>query len=199
MVKWNGVSLFRNVPTDATLAVVRDKMAADPLLEERTWILIDNLMEKLTFCVETTYFGMGSDLYRQEGVVMSSPLSLVLANIYMDYVEEIPSESRSLRYVNDMFLLWPHQEDVQTLLDHVNSILPFIQFTMEKEQDNKLPFLDVLVIRMEQGFRPNVYSKPTFTGQYLSFNSHHPYTVKKGIVLCLQHRAKTTSINTDAF
>ena len=44
-----------------------------------------------------------------------------------------------------------------------------------------------------------MYRKPTFTGQYLNFNSHHPYTVKKRIVCCLQHRAKTISSNTDAY
>ena len=90
-----------------------------------------------------------------------------------------------LRYVDDTFILWPHQEDVQVILDHMNSIQPSIQFTMEKEQDNKLRFLDVLVTRVEQGFRSSVYCKPTFTGQYLNFNFHHPHTVKKGIVHCL--------------
>ena len=45
-----------------------------------------------------------------------------------------------LRYIDDIFILWPHQEDVQTLLDHMNSIRPSIQFTIEKEQDNKSPF-----------------------------------------------------------
>ena len=70
---------------------------------------------------------------------------------------------------------------------------------MEKEQDGKLPFLDVLVTRTEQGFRSSVYRKPTFTRQYLNFNSHHPYTVKKGIVRCWQHRAKTISSDTDAY
>ena len=91
------------------------------------------------------------------------------------------------RNVDDTFILWPHQEDVQILLDHVNSIRPSIQFTMEKEQDNKLPFLGVLVTHTEQGFRSSMYHKLTFTRQYLNFNSHHPYTVKKGIVRCLQH------------
>ena len=66
MVSLDVVSLFTKVPTDETLAVVRDKLAADPLLEERTYIRIGNLMEMLTFYVETTYFGMGSDKYRQE-------------------------------------------------------------------------------------------------------------------------------------
>ena len=70
---------------------------------------------------------------------------------------------------------------------------------MEKEQDNKLPFLDVLVTRTEQGFRSSVYRKPTFTGQYFNFDSHYPYTVKEGIIRCLQHQEKTISSNTDAY
>ena len=78
MVSLDVVSLFTKVPTGETLAVVRDKLAADPLLEERTYILIDNLMEVLTFCVEMTYFGMGSDIYWQEGLAMGSALLPVL-------------------------------------------------------------------------------------------------------------------------
>ena len=70
---------------------------------------------------------------------------------------------------------------------------------MEKEQDNKLPFLDVLLTRTEQGCRSSVYRKLTFTGQYLNLNSHHPYTTKKGIIRCLQHRANTISSDTDAY
>ena len=98
MVSLDVVSLFTKVPTDETLAVVRDKLAADPLLEERTCILIDNLMKMLTFCVETTYFGMGSDIYRQEEeLAMVSPLSPVLANIYMEYFEEMALGSTSLK------------------------------------------------------------------------------------------------------
>ena len=200
MVSLDVVSLFTKVPTDETLAVVRDKLAADLLLEERTCIPIDNLMEMLTFCVETTDFGMGSDIYwQEEWLAMGSPLSPVLANIYMEYFEEMALGSTSLkpcmwlRYVDDTFILWPHQED------HVNSIWPSIQFTMEKEQDNKVPFHDVLVACTKQGFRSSVYRKPTFTGQYLNFNSHHPYTIKKGIAHCLQHRAKTINCYTDAY
>ena len=89
MVSLDVVSLFTKVPTDEKL-VVRDKLAAGHLLEERTCIPIDNLMEMLTVCVETTYFGMGSDIYRQEeGLAMGLPLSPVLANIYMEYFKEM--------------------------------------------------------------------------------------------------------------
>ena len=70
---------------------------------------------------------------------------------------------------------------------------------MEKVQDNKLPLLDVLVTRTELGFRSSVYRKPTLTGHTSIYNSHHPYTAKKGIVRCLQHRSKTISSDTDAY
>ena len=59
-------SLFTKVPTDEALTVIRDKLAASPLLEERTCIPIDNLIKMLTFCAETAYFMMGSDIYPQE-------------------------------------------------------------------------------------------------------------------------------------
>ena len=112
MVSLDVVKLFTKVPTDETLAVVWDKQAADPLLEEHTCIPIDNLMEMFTFCEKTIYFGMGSDIYQQEeGLAMGSSLSPVLANIYMEYFEEMALGSTSLkpsmwvRYVDDTFIL----------------------------------------------------------------------------------------------
>ena len=78
-------------------------------------------------------------------------------------------------------------------MNHVNSIRPSIQFKIEKEQDNKVSLLDVLITRTEHGCSTSVYSKPTFTGQYLNFHSHHPCNVKKEIVRYLQYRAKAIS------
>ena len=56
MVGLHVVSWFIRVPTDETLTVVCDKLAADLLLEECTCIQTDNLMKMLNFCVEITYF-----------------------------------------------------------------------------------------------------------------------------------------------
>lgn len=50
-----------------------------------------------------------------------------------------------------MFVLWPHQEDVQALLDHMNLIIPYIEFTMDKQVENQLAFLDVLITCTEYG------------------------------------------------
>ena len=113
-------------------------------------------MEMSIFCVETTYLGMGSDLYRhEEGLALGTPLPPVLVDIHMGYFEEIALGSTSLnpllwlRCVDETFILWPHQKDVQTLLDHVNSIRLSIQFTNEKEQDYRLSFLDLLITRTD--------------------------------------------------
>ena len=60
-----------------------------------------------------------------------------------------------------------------------NWIRSSIQFTMNKEQDNRLSFLDVLITHTVQRFRSSVYRKPIFTVLYQNFNSHHQYNAKE--------------------
>ena len=85
IVSLDVISLFPKIPTNQTLAVVQDKLTVDPLLGERTYIRNDNQMDMLTFWGETNYFRIGSNIFRQEdGLVMGSLLSPVLANIYME-------------------------------------------------------------------------------------------------------------------
>ena len=77
-------------------------------------------------------------------------------------------------YVDDTFVLWPHGEDLlQAFHEHLNSQHPAIQFTMEMESEKKLPFLDVLVERSEEGISTSVYRKKTHTDRYIHFTSHH--------------------------
>ena len=64
-------------------------------------------------------------------------------------------------------------------------------FPMQIEKDNTIPFLDTSVSRDSNGLlTTTVYRKPTHTDQYLAYDSHHPQSVKRGIVKCLYDRAK---------
>ena len=57
-----------------------------------------------------------------------------------------------------------HTNEVNRFFDHLNSVDPNINFTMELEQDDNLAFLDVLVMRTQDGkLATKVHRKPTHT------------------------------------
>lgn len=151
-------------------------------------------------CLSSTYFQFQSNLYEQvEGAPMGSPLSPVLADIYMEHFEQLVHVSSPhlpslwLRYVDDTFVIWGHGEKLlKDFLLHINSLRPSIQFTMELEQDGRLPFLDVLVIRSTDSVAcsTSIYRKPTHTDLYLNYKSNHHPRIKTGIIKCLTHRAQ---------
>ena len=127
---------------------------------------------------------------------MGSPVSAVIANLYMESFEEQAITTSSYepriwkRYVDDTFTILD-RENVDDFLQHLNNQQPSIRFTMETEKDNKLAFLDTAVLREPDGrLTTSVYRKPTHTDQYLAYDSHHPQSVKRGIVKCLYERAK---------
>ena len=77
---------------------------------------------------------------------MGSPVSAVIANLYMESFEEqaITTSSFELRiwkrYVDDTFTILD-RENVDDFLQHLDNRQPFIQFTMGTEKDKKLAFL----------------------------------------------------------
>ena len=71
-------------------------------------------------------------------------------------------------------------------------------FTIEKEVNGKLPFLDVSVRREDGGLlRTSVYREPTDTDQLLKFDSHHPTSVKSAVVHSLVNRLGTHFMEDD--
>ena len=69
-----------------------------------------------------------------------------------------------------------------------------IQFTMEIEENNQIPFLDVLVRRKGDGtLGHQIYRKPTHTDRYLHAISHHHPSQKNSVISSLIHRALTIS------
>ena len=128
---------------------------------------------------------------------MGSPLSPVVAGLFMEDFEQMALATADrepklwLRYVDDTFIIWPHgRTQLATFLDHLNGLCEKIQFTMETEEENQLPFLDVLVKRNENTLTTSVFRKKTHTDRYLHFRSHHHPQVKTSVVSCLKSRAE---------
>ena len=99
------------------------------------------------------------------------------------------------RFVDDIITVVKSMKrtDAQNLLIHLNKQHPRIQFTMEEETNGSLPFMDVRFTRQQGKLLREVYRKPTHTNRYLQFESHHPSSVKSGVVACLVNRAITVS------
>ena len=70
----------------------------------------------------------------------------------------------------------------------LNSLHPCLKFTVEKERERSLPFMDVRVTRKEKLVR-SVYRKPTFTGLYTRWDSFCPTQHKTNLVRSLVNRA----------
>ena len=110
---------------------------------------------------------------------MGSPLGPALANIFVGFYEEKLFSQKSkpstyFRYVDDTFAMFRNEEESDKFFKQLNCLHPSLKFTFEKEKNNCLPFLDVNVERTATGFETSVYRKPTFTGQYLRWESFSP-------------------------
>jgi len=74
---------------------------------------------------------------------------------------------------------------------HLNGLHNKKQFTMEKEEEGHLPFLDIDIYRKrDSSLGHKVYRKPTHTNIYLHQNSHHHSANKQSVLASLIHRAK---------
>ena len=77
--------------------------------------------------------------------------------------------------------------NVLVLMEHLNQVdnTENITFTFEEEKLGPITMLDIQLTRKKDGrMKVKVYRKKTHTNQYLSFSSHHPWTVydKLGVV-----------------
>ena len=129
---------------------------------------------------------------------MGSPVSAIVANLFMEWLEKeailtapvecIPRFWR--RYVDDVLEII-NKGSTHNLTEHLNTIDPTgsIKFTHEEETQGKIPFLDTLIVRKEDGtVKLLVYRKKTHTDQYLNFHSQHHLHHKLGVVRTLMDR-----------
>ena len=198
MCSYDIVSLFTNVPIHEAVDICADALyrsdVTPPALKEGSF---RKLILKVTTGVQ---FSFDDKMWQQvDGVAMGSPLGPVLANIFVGFYEqrlEIAEDRQLLlyrRYVDDTFSYHENREHSEELLAKLNALHPSLRFTCEHEQDNRLPFLDVLTIRNSQAapttFSTTVHRKQTFTGHYTRWDSFSPQRHKLNLVKALVNRA----------
>ena len=91
--------------------------------------------------------------------------------------------------MDDIISVWNYGvEELKSFLEHLNFWGGDLKFTIELEEDNKLPFLDVLLLKNENSLNFKIYRKPTNNNRFLSFFSGHPRQVKIGLIISLTGR-----------
>ena len=135
---------------------------------------------------------------------MGSPISPIVANLYMEQFENQAINTAPQpplfwrRFVDDTFTILQSSQK-KGFLEHLNDIDEHIQFTSEEAgDDGSIPFLDVLIIPDEEGnLKTTVYRKPTHVDLYLQTDSNHTVSSKYSVVGSLQHRASTICSNNE--
>ena len=197
LVSFDVTSLYTNVPITATLEIIKDSLLNDHNLKAKTDIPIDDFSDIVNFLLTKTWFQYNGKFYKQtDGVAMGGPASSVVAEIFMQSHDKralstfLNPPKAYERFVDDTFCIIK-RDRIEAFHKHINSLEDKIKFTIEEEQDGKLPFLDTLLKRNEDGsISVLVYRKPTHTDQYLNYNSNHPSQTKDAVISALFRRAK---------
>ena len=129
------------------------------------------------FILTHNLFKFNNDHYLQiKGTAMGAKMVPAYANIFMDAIETSFLSSSPLkpsiyyRYIDDIFLIFPHGNDSLThLLEHANNIHQNIKFTHERSKAT-LPCLDVLVQIAQNKIFTTLHTKPTDSHSYLHYN-----------------------------
>ena len=88
MVSYDVRTLFTSVPIQPALEVIEKLLNEDPDLQNRTTMSTKQIMDLLEFCLRSTYFTYRGKFYEQvEGAAMGSPISPIVANLYMENFE----------------------------------------------------------------------------------------------------------------
>ena len=129
---------------------------------------------------------------------MGSPLSPVLANIFMGFHESkwwlneynLNKPKFYLRYVDDLPVAFDNEQDSLNFLHFLNNRHPNIKFTIEKQVNHSIVFLDVFISGINnQNLILQTYQKSTYTELLLNFKRFTSFLYKISLMKCLIDRS----------
>ena len=132
---------------------------------------ITNELTKIT--LEQNYITFHNRNYSQNsGLAMGAPSSAILSEVYFQHLKHtriIKSLTQYniigyFRYVDDVLMVYDETvTDIHEVHAAFNELFPTIKFTIEKETENNINFLDISIHNRRDNLEFNVYRKPTAT------------------------------------
>ena len=131
---------------------------------------------------------------------MGSPLGPLMVNAFMYNIDEhLTNQNKKptfyKRFVDDTLSIMPDVQAASTFLSRLNETHSSISFTMGLEENGKLSFLGMEIIRNSTRLDRKVYRKPTDTGLLLHYYSHVDMKYKHSLLKKMLNRAFKLSSN----
>jgi hypothetical protein len=134
---------------------------------------------------------------------MGAPTSAIFSEIYLQNLENTKIAELLLkhkvegyfRYVDDILLM--HKEDqtnTHRVLDNFNSTIPNMKFTLQKEENNKINFLDITITKERDSLLFEIYRKPTTTDVIIPNDSCH---LSEHKTASIRYFYNTTNVHSD--
>ena len=205
LISFDVTNLFTSVPAKeaSTLAVnlIKSSGGDEKMLKEIK-LLLD-------LCIEQNYFLFNGKFYKQSsGLAMGSPLSPILAEIFMNEFEHKLFDCKHpllsnicywYRYVDDIICLWTGTlRQLNTFMSFINSLHQSIEFTLEYG-GHKINFLDLNIDISTGKHEFSIYRKPTFTDVIIPINSNHHRIHKTASLKSMVNRLTSISMSQDNF
>ena len=205
LVSYDVTSLFTSIPLQETIDIAINLIFNhNPNLN----ITKKELKKLFLFATSQTHFIFNSKFYNQiDGVAIGSPLAPVLANIFMGFYESkwlneynLNKPKFYLRYVDDTVAAFGKEQDSLNFLNFLNKRHPNFKFTIEKQTNHSIAFLDVFISGINnQNLTLQTYHKSTYTVLLLNFKSFTPFSYKISLIKCLIDRSFKICNNWNSF
>ncbi|CAJ0965952.1 unnamed protein product [Ranitomeya imitator] len=178
-------SLYTAIKHDLGLKAVKNLLRTSDLGPQAQYLILD----LLSIVLRENFFLFGDQFYLQTcGTAMGSNMAPAYAMdtfeneyVYNNALFKLHSKCW-LQYIDDVFCLWDGPADTFALfVSQINGARPELQFTPNCDT-NKIPFLDTLVIKNNQGcLDTDIYTKPTDSNNLLLFSSCHPKSTRESL------------------
>ena len=188
LVSFDVSSLYTNVPVKEAIHVCADLLFNGknpyPPVNKETFITL----AEIASCdvIMSTHDGF----YKQiDGLAMGSPPAPHLANGWMSQFDDTIKGTSKLytRYMDDI-LRDINCHEIEPTLTSINNLHPSLKFTMEREENGEIPFLDMKILNTKGKLSSTWYTKPSDTGLMMNYHALAPKRYKRSVVSGCVHR-----------
>ena len=208
MTSYDVKALFTSVPMDHSINIVEHELLQNPLLSQRTSISIQQIITLLEFYLKNTYFLFQGKYYKQvHGAAMGSPISYLIANLFMEEFEVKALSSAPYPHPTPMakvcgqHLCYPASKTQSTITiihNLIGSTYTVHPTGTKPRRSPTFPGHFGFSRSQQHSIVTTVYRKPTHTNQYVHLDSNYLITAKNNVFNTVAFRAKVVCTSQQA-